>query len=50
MQTFILLENLFILQDLNKQLKLNATTSEQLKQVEKVESNIQKEFKKLYIK
>lgn len=44
-----LIENLCMLQDLNKNLRFNSTSEEQLKQCERVEENIQKQFKKINV-
>lgn len=43
------IENLFIYQDINKRTKLKATTEEQLRQVERIEKEIEKKLKELYI-
>lgn len=43
------IENLFNYQDINKRTKLNATTEEQLKQVEKIEKEIEDKMKELYV-
>ena len=43
------IDDLFIFQDINKRTKLNATTEEQLKQVEEVEKEIESKMKKLYV-
>lgn len=43
------IEDLFIYQDINKRTKLNATTEEQLSQVEKIEKEIESKLKKLYV-
>ncbi len=43
------IQNVFEMQDVNKWLKFNATTEEQLKRVEDVEDNLQSILKKLYV-
>lgn len=43
------IEILLLLQDLNKELKFNATTEEQIKNCESTERSIQRQFKYLYV-
>lgn len=43
------IEDLFIFQDINKRTKLNAITEEQLKQVERIEKEIENKMKELYV-
>lgn len=43
------IERLFVCQDINKRTKLNATTEEQLRQVEQIEEHIKNKMNELYI-
>lgn len=43
------IEELFILQDLNKRTKLSVITENQLKQVEEIEEKIENKLKELYV-
>ena len=43
------IESLFIVQDINKKLKLSVTTEDQLKEVEKIEKKIENKLKELYV-
>lgn len=43
------IEDLFIFQDINKRTKLNAIIEEQLKQVERIEKEIENKMKELYV-
>lgn len=43
------IDDLFIFQDINKRTKLNAITEEQLKQVERIEKEIENKMKELYV-
>ena len=43
------IEDLFILQDLNKRTKLSVITENQLRQVEKIEEEIENKLKELYV-
>lgn len=43
------IEDLFLYQDINKRTKLSATTEEQLRQVEKIEKEIEDKLKELYV-
>lgn len=43
------IEDLFLCQDINKMLKLNTTTEEQLRQVERIEKEIENKLKELYV-
>lgn len=42
-------ESWFMIQDINKKLKLNVTTEEQLKQVERIDKLIESKLKELYV-
>lgn len=43
------IQNVFEMQDVNRWLKFNSTTEEQVKRAERVEDNIQSLLKKLYV-
>ena len=43
------IEELFILEDINKRTKLHATTDDQIKQVEKIEKQNENKLKELYV-
>lgn len=43
------IELLFYIQDLNKKLRLEATTEEQIKQLDKIDESISETLKKLYV-
>lgn len=43
------IEAIFLFQDFNKFAKFNATTEEQLKQVEEIDAKIMQKLKELYV-
>lgn len=43
------IESWFMIQDINKKLKLNVTTEEQLKEVERIDAKIMQKLKELYV-
>ena len=43
------IEDLFIFQDFNKNLRLNATTEEQIKETERIDAKIMQKLKELYV-
>lgn len=43
------IEKWFIFQDINKRIKLEVTTEEQLQQVEEIEKEIENKMKELYV-
>lgn len=45
-----ILENLFMVQDINKQVKLAAVTEEQIKEVERFERVVEEHIKNTYVK
>ena len=49
MEDKLSIEELFELQDLNKRTKLNATTDEQLAEVERIEKNILERMKEIEV-
>lgn len=49
MRDNITLEELFILEDINKNLKFLAVTDEQLRQVKKIEEEIENKKNELYV-